>query len=184
MRTVTEDAQEAALARWMAGDTAAFAEIVREHQAMVYSLALHFLRDPATAEDVAQEVFLELYRNGPSLKSAAHVRLWLHRVACHRSIDRARRRRRQTVLSLDDAPEPATVAPPEDPLLRERLRRLVQSLPEKPRMALILRYQEGLTVREIAEAMGMPVNSAKSSLERALALLREKLARTGQGVEV
>jgi RNA polymerase sigma-70 factor, ECF subfamily len=184
LNTVTEGTQETALAKLLAGDTAAFAEIVREHQAMVYSLALHFLRDPAIAEDLAQEVFLELYRNVASIKSADHLRFWLRKVTCHRSIDRARRDQRDVTLSLEDVPEPVATTPTDAPLLEERLWRMVQSLPEKPRMALILHYQEDLTVPEVAEVVGVPVNSAKSSPERALALLREKLARAGRGVKV
>ena len=182
MSTLTEGAQEAALARLARGDASAFAEIVREHQAMVYSLALHFLRDPAIAEDVAQEVFLELYRSLASIKSADHLRFWLRKVACHRSIDRARRNRRNVTLNLDDVPESATAAPADDPLFEGRLWRLVQSLPEKPRVALILRYQEDLTVPEVAEVMGMPRNTVKSLLGRAVDLLREKLDRSKRGV--
>ena len=184
MSKAAEQVMEESLARCAAGDRSAFAEIVREHQAMVYSLALHFLRRPSLAEDLAQEVFLELYRNLGSITSGEHLRLWLRKVACHRSIDRVRRRQPNRTVSLDDVPEPAAAAEERDPLLEDRLWRLVASLPEKPRMVLILRYQEDLELREIAEVLEMPVNTVKSSLERALALLREKLARTMGGVKV
>ncbi|MCL5005670.1 MAG: sigma-70 family RNA polymerase sigma factor [Acidobacteria bacterium] len=184
MAEPTENVLEEALAKSLRGDTSAFAEVVRAHQAMVYSLALHFLRDTQLAEDVAQEVFLELYRNLARIKSATHLRLWLRKVACHRSLDRARRKRSDGMLSLEQAPEPTTMAPADDPLLEERLWRLVGSLPDKPRMALLLRYQEDLTVAEIAEVMETPQNTVKSQLERALKILREKLARTMGGVKV
>ena len=184
MSKAPEEAFEESLARCARGDRSAFGEIVRAHQAMVYSLALHFLRNPATAEDLAQEVFLELYRNLASIKSGAHLRFWLRKVTCHRSIDRMRRRRPDGMLSLDDVPEPAAAEAVRDPLLEERLWRLVASLPEKPRMALILRYQEDLELREIAEVMEVPINTVKSSIERALAVLREKLARSMGGVKV
>ena len=182
MKGAAESALEDALTRCTQGDPSAFGEVVREHQSMVYSLALHFLRDPGVAEELAQEVFLELYRSLAGIKSAAHLRFWLRKVACHRAIDYARRRGTDGALSLDDIPEPAAVAPAADPLLEERLWKLVRSLPEKWRMALILRYQEEMSVQEIAETMEMPVNTVKSSLERALAALREKLARSAGGV--
>ncbi len=175
---------EEALARCADGDRSEFAEIVREHQQMVYSLALHFLRSPSMAEDLAQEVFLELYRSLASIKSAAHLRHWLRKVTCHRSIDRVRRGHGNGMVSLDDVPEPAVAPQTGDPLLEEKLWRLVASLPDKARMVLVLRYQEEMELREIAEVMEIPINTVKSSMDRALGLLREKLARSMGGVKV
>lgn len=184
MSRVAEQSVEDALARCARGDRSAFAEILREHQSMVYGVALNFLRSPSVAEDVAQEVFLELYRNLDGIRNAAHLRFWLRRVACHRSIDRIRRAHWDAMLSLEDVPEPAAAAEAGDPLLQQKLWRLVASLPEKPRMVLVLRYQEDMALREIAEVMEIPINTVKSSLERALELLRGKLARTLGGVKV
>lgn len=179
-----EETVEDALARCIAGDSSAFGEIVREHQSMVYSLALHFLRSPSMAEDVAQDVFLELFRNLGGIESAAHLRFWLRKVTCHRSIDRVRRRRPDESLSLQDVPEPAVAARERDPLLEQKLWRLVGTLPDKARMAVILRYQEEMELCEIAEVMEVPINTVKSSIERALELLRAKLARSMGGVKV
>ena len=184
MSKAAEQSVEGSLARCAGGDSSAFGEIVREHQAMVYSLALHFLRSPSMAEDLAQEVFMELYRNLSVIKSGTHLKFWLRRVTCHRSIDRVRRKGTNGTLSLDDVPEPAAAEQAHDPLLEAKLWRLVGSLPEKSRMAVILRYQEEMELREIAEVMEIPVNTVKSSLERALALLRGKLARSMGGVKV
>jgi RNA polymerase sigma-70 factor, ECF subfamily len=173
-----------ALERCVAGERSAFGEIVREHQSMVYSLALHFLRSPSMAEDLAQDVFLELYRNLGSMKSGEHLRFWLRKVTCHRSIDRVRRGHGNGTVSLEDVPEPAAAAVVRDPLLEEKLWRMVGTLPDKSRMAVILRYQEELELREIAEVMEIPINTVKSSIERALELLRRKLARSMGGVKV
>jgi RNA polymerase sigma-70 factor (ECF subfamily) len=68
---------------------------MREHQSMVFSIARRIVRDPALAEEVAQDVFLELYEQLPSLASEEHVVHWLRRVTVHRSIDQARRRLRR-----------------------------------------------------------------------------------------
>lgn len=184
MSDAVEQTVEDALARCIAGDGSWFSEIVLEHQAMVYSLALHFLRSPSMAEDLAQDVFLELYRNLGGIESAAHLRFWLRKVTCHRSIDRVRSRRPDEVLSLQDVPEPATASCERDPLLEEKLWRLVETLPDKARVAVILRFQEDMEIREIAEVMEIPINTVKSSIERALELLRTKLARSMGGVKV
>lgn len=159
------------------GDREAFASLVRQHQAMVYSLAWHFLRNDATAEELAQEVFLELHRALPGLESAAHVTNWLRRVTAHRCIDQSRRDRHRPRLTLEDVAEPAVAAVENDAFLSERLRRLTASLPEKARAVLVLRYQEDMEPSEIANVLAMPVNTVKSHLTRSLAMLRGKLER-------
>ena len=158
-----------------------FADLVREHQAMVFSMAWHFLHDRALAEEVAQEVFLSLHRNLASIKSAAHALFWLRKVAAQRAIDEGRRRRRHPQVALQDMAEPAAAPARRDPMLGEVLRKLVASLPETPRMVMVLRYQEDLEPAEIADVLGMPVATVKSHQQRSLALLREKLSRRGRG---
>lgn len=155
-----------------------FAGLVREHQAMVFSVALHFLQDRATAEEIAQDVFLELHQALPTLGSPEYVLHWLRRVAVHRSIDAIRRRR--PTLALVAVREPAVAARDGDVLLESLLRDLVASLPEKARMAVILRYQEDLDPLEIAEILDLPVRTVKSRLHRSIELLREKLTRRVQ----
>ena len=155
-----------------------FADIVRQHQSMVFSLAYHFLQDRALAEDVTQEVFLQLYRERESLASDQHVRHWLRKVASHRCIDAARRRKVRPRLAIEELPhEPAARETFQDPLLSETLRKLVATLPETPRMIVVLRYQEDMDPSEIAETVGMPVATVKSHLHRSLGMLREKFER-------
>lgn len=168
---ITDDVLSAA----RRGDHAAFAAIVREHQGMVFSIALNSSRDRSVAEEIAQEVFLELFRSLDGLQSSDHIRFWLRRVASHRCIDALRRRRIRPLVGLDDVPEPAVSSEPGDPILRSRLRRLVSALPEPARMVVILRYQEDLGPTEIAEVLDMPVNTVKSHLQRSLTVLRSKL---------
>lgn len=158
-----------------------FGELMREHRKMVFSVAYHFLHDRDLAEEIAQDVFLSLHRNLASLQSAAHAGFWLRKVAVQRSIDAARKRTRRPQVALEDVAEPAARAASGDPMLSEMLRRLVATLPEAPRMAMVLRYQEDLDPAEISEAMGIPVGTVKSHLQRSLALLREKLERRGVG---
>ena len=160
------------------GGLPGFADIVREHQGMVFSLAYHFLRDRGLAEELAQEVFLELHGHLADIESPAHLVFWLRKVASRRCIDQTRRRAFWPKLRLDEIPEPAAKAHEADPMLSRALARLVASLPERPRLVTILRYQEDLEPAEIAQVLDMPVATVKSHLQRSLAMLREKLART------
>jgi RNA polymerase sigma-70 factor (ECF subfamily) len=158
-----------------------FRALVLQHQSTVFSIALHFLRDRATAEEVAQEVFFSLHRNLHQIKTPSHAAAWLRKVAVQRSIDEGRRRSRRPQVALAEVAEPAAGVRPGDPLLSELLRKLVATLPEAPRMVMVLRYQEDLEPSEIAAALEMPVATVKSHLQRSLALLRGKLARRGVG---
>lgn len=144
---------------------------------MVYSIAYHFLRDRTAAEEVAQDVFMELHSSLAKMKisSSEHATHWLRRVACHRSIDYVRRRPKATQVDWDSLPEPAQPAVADDPMQSERLRQMVASLPEKMRLVVILRYQEEAEPEEIAEALGIPVNTVKSHIHRALEMLRSKM---------
>jgi RNA polymerase sigma-70 factor (ECF subfamily) len=159
-----------------------FASLVREHQAMVFSIAWNVLHDRGAAEELAQEVFLQLHRSLASLQSPEHAANWLRKVTTHRAIDWARRQKLRPQVSLEDAPEPATPAPAGDPLLSDKLRRLVASLPAKARAVVVLRYQEDLDPAEIAGVLKMPVRTVKSHLARSLAMLRAKIARTLPGL--
>jgi RNA polymerase sigma-70 factor, ECF subfamily len=144
---------------------------------MVYSIAYHFLRDRTAAEEVAQDVFMELHAGLAKAKinSGQHATNWLRRVACHRSIDYARRLPRATQVDWDSIPEPSQPAVANDPMQSDRLRQLVASLPEKMRLVMVLKYQEEADPDEIAEALNMPVNTVKSHIHRALEMLRSKM---------
>jgi RNA polymerase sigma-70 factor (ECF subfamily) len=153
-----------------------FAQLVQRHQSMVFSIALHFLADRQAAEELAQDVFLQLHANLAALKSEDHVTFWLRKVTSHRCID-YKRRRQLPQISIEDAPEPEAPARSTDLFLARRLRQLVASLPESPRLVMILRYQEDMGAEDIAEALAMPLATVKSHLQRSLALLREKVTR-------
>lgn len=155
-----------------------FSGVLRANQGMVFSIAYHFLHDRAAAEEVAQEVFLQLHRNFNELESEAHATFWLRRVTSNRAIDSMRKRKLHAAVALEDAPEPSVSGEPGDPMLNRRLRALLGSLPETPRMVMILRYQEELMPEEIARTLDMPVRTVKSHLQRSLAMLREKIGRS------
>ena len=177
MEKASVEQAEEWIARSARGDQLAFAEIVHQHQSMVFSMAYHFLRDRSIAEELSQEVFFHLHQNLDSIKSSAHLTFWLRKVTSHRCIDQSRRQKVRPQVSLDDVPEPSSFSPPADPMLSQTLERMVTALPEKARMVVLLRYQEDLEPAEIAELLDMPVNTVKSHLRRSLAILRDKLTR-------
>lgn len=163
-----------ALERARTGDHEAFAELVNEHEAMVYSLAYRFFGDRTQGEEVAQEVFLQLYRNLRNIESPSHLLFWLRQVTTRRCIDQMRRTKLRAV-PLEDVAELYSHDPGADPLRDRRLRELVAALPEAQRMVVTLRYQEDLDPAEICRIVQMPVNTVKSHLHRALQALRRKL---------
>ena len=169
----------AAIPKAMTDDPELFEELVREHQAMVFSMACRYLRNRALAEEIAQDVFLQLYRKLPTLESQDHVVHWLRWVTAHRLIDHSRHEKRRPQSPLEGAPEPASAdsMSDADPLLSGMLRDLVAALPENARVVMILRYQEDLDPMDIARALDMPIATVKSHLQRSLALLRDKLSR-------
>ncbi len=162
-----------ALQRAQEGDADAFAELIEQHQAVVYSIAYNFFGSRERGEEIAQEVFLQLYRNLHSIQSSSHLLFWLRQVTSRKCIDELRRRGPAAIDldRVDIAVSPAGL----DPFLVRRLRGLIASLPEAQRLVLTLRYQEELGPTEIGEVVGIPVNTVKSTLQRALAGLRNNL---------
>jgi len=165
------------------GDRQAFAELVTQHQSMVFSIACRFLRDGTLAEDIGQEVFLELYKNLDRIDNESHMVHWLRQVTSRKCIDHVRRARLRPKFGLEDAPEPVADERPEDPLASRMLERMVAALPARMRMVVVLRYQEDMEPAEISEMLGMPVASVKSMLHRGLELLRSKVQRKRGGAE-
>ena len=166
-----------ALARAQAGDHDAFAELVERHEAMVFSLGYHFFSDRGKAEEIAQDVFLQLYRNLSAIESESHLLFWLRQVTTRRCIDLTRRARMKAV-SLEDAGELRAADRSTDILRDRRLRQLISELPDLQRAVVTLRYQEDLDPTDIASTLDMPINTVKSHLKRSLTLLRARVQGT------
>jgi RNA polymerase sigma-70 factor, ECF subfamily len=154
-----------------------FARVVADNQSMVFSIAVRFLRDREGAEELAQDVFLQLYEKLDGIESPAHAVGWLRRAICHRCIDETRKRKLRPRIPLDAVPEPKAEARDPDLLLNEVLRRMVEELPESARMVVLLRYQEDLDPSEIAGMLNVPIGTVKSQLHRSLAVLRGRLEK-------
>jgi RNA polymerase sigma-70 factor (ECF subfamily) len=154
-----------------------FESVIREQQEMVYSIACNFFHNAAIAEEIAQEVFLRLFENHQTIQVGSHCVAWLRRSTVHRCIDTMRRASFRQEVHLDVLPEIPVDAPESDPLLQELLRRLIASLPEKPRAVMVLRFGEDMDTEEISRTLRMPVRTVWSHLQRGTAMIREKASR-------
>jgi RNA polymerase sigma-70 factor (ECF subfamily) len=172
------------IARVLAGDTGAFADLVRRHQDRVYGMALRTTGRPEDAEDLAQEVFLSVFRGLSGFKGDAQFTTWLYRVAWNRCADWLRRNRRpgRRTVPLDEADEvadrrddPSAASAGRDE--HERLRRAIDGLDERYRSVIELAAVQGLSYAEVGTALGLPVKTVETRLYRARKLLRERMAR-------
>lgn len=140
------------------------------------------LNDRHRAEDLAQEVFLQLYRTLDSISSDTHLAFWLRKVAVNRAIDRMRQESRHQSEPLTEAI--AAEHGDHDPLLERRMTELVAELTPAARAVVILRYQEDLDPVDIARTLDMSINTVKSHLKRSLTLLRARVQGTAIVEEV
>jgi RNA polymerase sigma-70 factor (ECF subfamily) len=171
------------------GDPLAFARLVELHEGMVFNLGARLLGDREEARDVAQEVFLQVYRMLGRFEGRSSLKTWIYRIAvnqCHnrrRFWHRRRRDREQAFdegLSAGDAGSAATgsSSPYEEARRRERARRVQEALlglSFEHRCVLVLREVEGLTCDEVAVALGIPEGTVKSRLSRARDAMRVRL---------
>ena len=165
----------------MAMESGEFRRLIEAHQRMVFSLALRVTGEYGAAEEVAQDVFLELHRGGDKLESEDHVRFWLRRVTVHRATDALRKKARQPEATAEEWMEEQYVQDNSEGLntaVVALLEELLRTLPEQMRLIIVLRYQEDMLPDEIAKLLGQPVATVKSNLQRGLQLLRRKAAVT------
>jgi len=171
-------------ARLAAGDDHALAEVFDALANSVYGSALRVLGDNSAAQDVVQDVFVELWRHpGRYDPAAGTLRTYLIVLARHRAVDLVRselRRVARQERSYRLTPAPLMASAGDEVLAAETaglVRSAVQSLPATQRQVVELAYFDGLTCREVAHAVGIPEGTAKSRLRLALAKLEEMLDR-------
>ena len=164
-----------------------FRDIVERHQSRVYSIAFRILGDCGTAEEVAQDVFLALYRDLDRMQSQEHLLAWLRRVTVHRATDAYRRRASRVEFAADEFSEEqmflngtgsaVSQSGFEPAGITTSIEQMVASLPPAQRAVVLLRYQEDLMPSEISELLSMPLGTVKSHLQRALKLLRTQASQ-------
>ena len=184
-RILDPPAVEDTLARAQRGELSAFDQLMREHEARVFSLALRFTGSHADAEELTQDVFIQLHAALARITDAAHLKRWLLRTVTHRCLNRLRdQRRRPQLVPIETLPVAAEPVAPEsgsDPLAGAHLRRLLLDLAPEARLVLLLRFQEDLDPSAIAAALDMSVNTVKSHLRRSLEWLRAQCTGDSHG---
>ena len=161
------------------GDESAMARLFTRYSKLVYSVALRVLREPSSAEDVMQEIFMQIWRNPTSFAPArGSLGGWLAVVARNRAIDGLRKNRHTE--QIDDLPIASNydlLAAAERNILLERVRIRMGDLPEVQRRPLELAFFEGCTHSEIAEITGDPLGTVKTRIRAALQTLGEAFHR-------
>jgi RNA polymerase sigma-70 factor (ECF subfamily) len=177
-------------------DEAAFEVLVDRYQTLVMSTCFHFLGNTEDAEDVAQDVFVQVFRKAGKFRGDSKLSTWLYRIAVNRSLNFIRDNRKLGFLSSitsilegnpDEFPEPA--APdsdrPDSQLETDELGRAAQNaidaLPKNQRTAWVLHRYEGLSHKEVGEVLGRSVSSVESLIHRAKMNLQKNLIRYLEG---
>lgn len=175
LKAPEEDAE--LLTRILHGDDRAMAVLFDRYSKIVYSVSLRVLRDTAAAEDVMQEIFMQIWRNPNSFVAAkGSLGGWLSVVARNRSIDTLRRRRpSEQVEELNLASLCNLADEAERNLMMEKARAAVILLPLEQRKTLEMAFFDGLTHSEIAEMTGDPLGTVKTRIRSALLTLRKAL---------
>lgn len=185
------DPDLAVLRRVAGGDAQAFGELVERHQERLLRLAERLLGEPEEARDAIQEVLLRAYRKAATFKPRGRVYTWLYRIAVNHCLNRLRRRRLVQLWRFDaprpegdgdpePAFEPADPAPDAEAALVARrrwrsTREALSRLPASQRAVVVLARFEGLSYREIAEALGITLGAVESRLVRAMRSLAAAL---------
>ncbi|MFH1010578.1 MAG: sigma-70 family RNA polymerase sigma factor [bacterium] len=172
------------LRRLRRGDSQAFAQLVGYYKDMVTTMIARMRGSQADVEDLAQEVFLRVWKGLPGFRGEAKLSTWIYRIAINLCIAEGKTARaRAQFLPAED---PAMGVHPnlrnesnnpyaEEAVLKDRLARLLPQMPEKYRIAITLFYLKNLSYFEIGEIMDIPMGTVKSYLFRGKAWLREKL---------
>lgn len=169
------------------GDVKAFERLIEAHQVRVVGTVAKMLGDESGAEDIAQQVFIRVWRSASRYQPAAKFTTWLFKITRNLVFNELRRRRRHPAAPLEETGEGrAQIAdrdahPPDAALLDVELEAEIQAaitaLPEAQRLAIILRRYEEMSYEEIAAVMKLSVPAVKSALFRARADLRERLKK-------
>jgi RNA polymerase sigma-70 factor (ECF subfamily) len=169
------------VAATLAGDANAFGDIVRRYQQFVFNAVYHYLGVRGDVEDVAQEVFLKLYRSLDRFDQSRPLQAWIYRIAANQCLDEARKNRHRRVKNFSDLGEEeeerirryfdedrhaASLTETEDTQSLQVLQKMMDGLPEKDRMAFVLREIEGLSYAEVSHALNTSVTAARIRISR------------------
>jgi RNA polymerase sigma-70 factor (ECF subfamily) len=175
------DEDQILIARYKHGDQAAFNALFHRHYRRIFALCYHILGNREDAEDACQEAFVKAHRALKSFRGDSRFLTWITRIAVNVCRSETRRAWRKYVSSLDDDDAPVPVEPtvdvPEELAQRaERaeIRRIISELPDRFRLALVLRHFQEMSYEEIAETMGWSIPQTKATIFRARQAFKER----------
>jgi RNA polymerase sigma factor (sigma-70 family) len=188
--SMSSECDEKLISKIVEKDEDAFVEFVRRYQSRILNLCFKLTANRESAEEAAQEVFLQVYREARQFRGLSKVSTWVCRIAVNRSLNICRKVNRQGwmgnfrsllkngIPGSDEFPAPPQYSPDEfleHKQEREFLKKALNTLPEKQKIAFLLRHAEGLSYQEIAEILNTSVASVESRIHRAKDRLRKKL---------
>jgi len=173
---------------YLAGERAGFDELVRRYSGPIYAFILRMVARPEDADDLTQDVFVQLLKSLPSARPDLPLRPWVYVIARNKCLDHIKRKKALNFSGLasaesddrvedrfaDGEPLPDELAERSD--LRELLQAAISDLPPRYRTVVALRYSSDLTFAEIGAVLELPENTAKTHFQRAKAMLRASLA--------
>ena len=170
------------------GEIACFEELVRRYTRPIFNFVYRMTGSYTEADDLAQDVFVQVYKSLPSARTDLPFKPWLYVVARNKCLDYLKKKKPLSFSAFDrpdSAENPMDAIPDQDPLpdelveradLQRLLRQAIEDLPEKYKTVVAMRYASGLTFAEIGAALSLPENTVKTHFQRAKAALRQSLA--------
>ena len=175
------------ISRAAGGDPSAFQALVERHRSMVYRIAYQFAGNHHDAEDIAQDVFIKVYRSLDRFRQDAQLTSWMYRIVMNACIDHRRRQRPASAAPFGDEAEqrmlntPEDTPGPEDRAYAGELGQVLESeigrLPNGQRVVFVMRHHQGMKLCEIADALGLAEGTVKRQLHAAVHRLRQALTQ-------
>ena len=172
------------------GDGDCFAELVARYKNLVYSIILKNINDREEADDLAQDVFLKIYKNLAAYSTEFKFSTWVMRITTNHIIDRHRKKKMDTVPLEDYAHEPALnkESSPEDIVIKReearRINKIVEGLPDIYKVPIVLYHKQGLSYQEISDIIGEPLSKIKNRIFRGRKLLKDTISQSGYDLVV
>jgi RNA polymerase sigma-70 factor (ECF subfamily) len=163
----------------LAGNSDIFAELVKRYKNLVFSVILRMVNDREEANDLAQDVFIKVYKNLDKYYPDFKFSTWIIRISTNHVIDHRRKRKQETVpweeveftLSTEESPEGAYIRREQ----KEELQKVVSDLPDMYKIPIMLYHEQGLSYQEISDIIDEPLSKVKNRIFRGRRMLKESL---------
>lgn len=181
------DIEKALIAKCKNNDVNAFEKLISDYQKKVFNICYRYIGSYEDASELAQEVFIKVYKNISGFKEQSSLSTWIYKIAVTTCIDEIRRQKKHITVSIDDEEKkieiPDYQGNPCEAVEKKEMKELVQAaikdLNEDHREVIILRDMQGLSYEEISQILGVPIGTVKSRIKRARENIKEYLIKCG-----